>query len=60
VAVPKNKISSSRRDKRRASAFKLDVPELVKCSKCGEYKVNHHVCKACGFYNNREVIKKEA
>ena len=31
---PKNKSSKARRDKRRAN-WKMTVPGLVKCSKCG-------------------------
>ena len=39
---------------------KLDAPALMKCPKCGEYKAPHRVCDNCGYYNGREVIKKEA
>ncbi|MEL4105620.1 50S ribosomal protein L32 [Oscillospiraceae bacterium CM] len=60
MAVPKRKTSSARRDKRRSSHWKLDVPGLVKCSKCGELRLMHRVCKACGTYNGREVIKVSA
>ncbi|MDR1254206.1 MAG: 50S ribosomal protein L32 [Oscillospiraceae bacterium] len=60
MAVPKRKTSKSRRDKRRSSVWKLQFPALVKCSQCGEYKLAHRICKKCGYYNNREVIKKEA
>ena len=48
---PKNKSSKARRDKRRAN-WKMSAPNLVKCSKCG-------VCKACGSYNKKEIIKVE-
>ena len=34
---PKNKSSKARRDKRRAN-WKMSAPNLVKCSKCGEYE----------------------
>ena len=33
---PKNKSSKARRDKRRAN-WKLSLPGMVKCPKCGEY-----------------------
>jgi large subunit ribosomal protein L32 len=60
MAVPKRKTSKARRDKRRSSHWKLETPGLVKCSKCGELRLPHRVCKACGTYNGREVIKIEA
>ena len=60
MAVPKRKISKTRRDKRRSNVWKLDAPTLVACPKCGEYTRPHRVCTACGYYNGREVIKKEA
>jgi len=60
VAVPKRKHSQARRDKRRSNVWKLDAPALMKCPKCGEYKAPHRVCKNCGFYNGREVIKMDA
>ncbi len=59
MAVPKRRISKTRRDKRRSNVWKLDAPTLVKCEKCGEYKRPHRVCSACGFYKGIEVIKKE-
>ena len=55
---PKNKSSKARRDKRRAN-WKMSVPGLVKCSKCGALMMPHRVCKNCGFYKGREVIKMD-
>jgi large subunit ribosomal protein L32 len=60
MAVPKRKQSSARQNKRRSSVWKLNAPALVKCPKCGELTAPHKVCSNCGFYNGREVIKKEA
>lgn len=60
MAVPKRKTSKARRDKRRSSVWKLSAPALVKCSHCSEYTVPHKVCANCGFYDGKEVIKKEA
>ena len=36
MAVPKRKVSKARRDKRRSSHWKLDMPGMVKCPHCGE------------------------
>ena len=53
---PKNKSSKGRRDKRRAN-WKMKTMNLVKCPKCGELVMPHRVCKACGTYNKREIVK---
>ena len=55
---PKNKSSNGRRDKRRAN-WKMSASTLVKCSNCGALTVPHRVCKACGHYNKKEVVKLE-
>jgi large subunit ribosomal protein L32 len=55
MAVPKRKVSKSRRDMRR-SHHRLRTVNLGECSNCGELKLSHHVCQACGYYNGREVI----
>jgi large subunit ribosomal protein L32 len=55
---PKNKSSKARRDKRRAN-WKMSAPNLVKCSKCGALMMPHRVCRACGSYNKKEIIKTE-
>jgi len=60
MAVPKRKTSSARQNKRRSNVWKIDAPTLVKCPKCGEFKTSHRVCRSCGYYNGREVIKIEA
>lgn len=55
MAVPKKKTSKSRRNQRRAHDA-LKVAGSVECPKCGEVKLPHHVCGACGYYKDREVI----
>lgn len=60
MAVPKGKVSKARRDKRRSSVWKLDMPGMIKCPKCGEYNLAHRVCKACGTYRGKEIIKVDA
>jgi large subunit ribosomal protein L32 len=54
MAVPKKKISTSRRGMRR-SHDKLAASVYEECSNCGELKQPHHVCAACGQYKDREV-----
>ncbi len=58
MAVPKKKTSKSKRDKRRAHDA-LKMPAKSTCSNCGEIKLPHHVCEACGFYNGKKVIEVE-
>ena len=60
MAVPKRKHSKARRDKRRNNVWKMDAPELMKCPQCGEYTRPHRLCSNCGYYNGRQVVKKEA
>jgi large subunit ribosomal protein L32 len=59
MAVPKRKVSKARRDKRRAN-WKLVIPGFTKCPQCHELKQPHRVCANCGYYNGKQVIKKEA
>jgi len=56
MAVPQRRTSKTRRDMRRSS-FKLEVPGMVKCDQCGELKLSHRVCKQCGSYKGREIVK---
>ena len=59
MAEPKRRTSKARRDKRRAN-WKLAVPGIIACPQCGELIMPHRVCKTCGYYKGREVIKTEA
>lgn len=55
MAVPKKKVSQSRRNMRRAHEA-LKGSTYAECPNCGELKRPHHVCGACGFYDGREVV----
>jgi large subunit ribosomal protein L32 len=56
MAVPKKKVSKSRRDMRRAHDA-LRASQSEECPNCGELKRPHHVCASCGHYNGREVTE---
>jgi len=59
MAVPRKKVSKSRRNMRR-SHDSLAAPTSIECPNCGELKRPHHVCGACGYYAEREVVEVEA
>jgi len=59
MAVPKRKTSPSKRNMRR-SHHALKVPAFQECKNCGELKIPHNLCVACGHYNGREVVPNEA
>jgi large subunit ribosomal protein L32 len=58
AAVPKRRISRSRRDKRRTH-WKLKAPTVSACSHCGQPARPHRVCTSCGYYRGREYIEPE-
>lgn len=55
MAVPKRKVSPSRRGMRR-SHDALKVEAFGECSNCGELKRPHNLCNHCGHYNGREIV----
>ena len=55
MAVPKQRHTKSRRNKRRMHIF-LQAPSLVACLKCGKPTRPHTVCQNCGFYKGTELI----
>lgn len=59
MAVPKGRVSKSKRDKRKAQSFRIATPSLVACGKCGEFMIPHRVCKSCGSYNKKVVIEMD-
>ena len=58
MANPKRRTSKARRDRRRAHDA-LKRPNTATCDSCGEHKLPHRVCPACGSYRGREVIEVE-
>ncbi len=64
MAVPKKKTSKSKTRTRHSAYRKKQITKLQKrvnlvtCTNCGDQKLNHHVCKACGFYNGTQVVDK--
>lgn len=56
MAVPKRKTSKSKRGMRR-SHHALVPANYSECPNCGDIKLSHHVCKSCGHYKGRIVIR---
>ena len=54
-AVRASSPTSTRRDKRRSSVWKLKAPGLTPCPKCGAMRLSHRMCPECGTYNGRQV-----
>lgn len=55
MAVPKQKTSKARRDKRRAT-HKISAPRLNQCPQCHSPRLPHRVCPVCGTYAGRQVV----
>ncbi len=56
MALPKRKHSKARGRKRRTH-WKLENPNLVKCSQCKQLRLPHQVCNVCGYYRGKQVIE---
>ena len=57
MAVPKHKVSKSRRNMRRANNFKAPSVTLTECPQCHTPVRSHCVCKNCGHYNGARRIE---
>jgi len=55
-ALPKIKISKSRRNRRRAHDS-LDMPAVATCPKCAKSRRPHFLCSYCGHYGEKPVSK---
>ena len=55
MAVPKKKVSRSRRGNRRAHDA-IGFYYIMECPNCRAEKLPHHVCPSCGFYNKKKLV----
>jgi large subunit ribosomal protein L32 len=44
----------------RRSHHALTAKQFQECPNCGELKLPHNLCQACGHYNGREITSIEA
>jgi large subunit ribosomal protein L32 len=58
MAVPFRRTSKTKKRMRRTH-LKKEVGTLTKCPKCGKTLRPHRACTECGYYKEKEVIKKE-
>lgn len=56
MAVPKSKVSKSRRDSRAAN-WKIEAVGLVPCTNCHELIQSHRVCPHCGYYRGVKEVE---
>lgn len=60
MAVPKRR-SSKKRTRTLHANWKLANPAFSECPQCHQLKTPHRVCKACGYYDGKEIVaQKEA
>lgn len=59
MAVQQNRKTRSKRNMRR-SHDALKAVATADCPNCGEPKLPHHVCAACGHYDGREIVTHSA
>ncbi|MDR1101062.1 MAG: 50S ribosomal protein L32 [Clostridiales bacterium] len=59
MAVPKRKTSKAKKKSRRAN-WRLMLPGMSECPNCKATKLTHRVCKVCGYYNGKQVVKKDS
>lgn len=55
MAVPKQRHTKSRRNKRRMHLF-IREPSLGHCTKCAAFVRSHTLCLNCGYYKGEEII----
>ncbi len=56
MAVPKKKVSKSKRDMRR-SHHALEVPAYIEDQESGELRRPHHIDLKTGMYRGRQVLE---
>lgn len=57
MAVPKKRTSRRRRGMRRAHDAITCTAASESCDNCGELKLRHRVCEACGTYRGEQILE---
>ena len=59
MAVPFRRTSKTKKRMRRTHLKKV-ARKITTCPKCGAAIQPHRACMACGYYNGKDVLNKEA
>lgn len=60
MANPRRKHSKARSRHRRAQYYnRLEAPTTKECPNCGETKLMHRACPACGQYRGRQILEQK-
>lgn len=59
MAVPFRRTSKTKKRMRRTH-LKKTIGALTQCPKCGATLRPHRACTECGYYKDKEVIKKDS
>jgi len=59
MAVPKKRTSKSRKGMRRSHDALQFKAAVQVCPDCGEMKLYHHICDACGSYRGQQIVDAE-
>lgn len=61
MAVPRSRLSNHSKNSKRAHHAKKPK-QCTPCSHCGELRLSHRICSACGHYDDRAILhqKEEA
>jgi large subunit ribosomal protein L32 len=55
MAVPRNRLSHARKNKRRSHHAKQPRSTAV-CKHCGADTLPHTLCAACGYYKEKQIL----
>lgn len=61
MAVPKKKSPRYKTNIRKSTYLaKTKAPTLSECPQCHQMKRPHFVCRFCGYYDGKEVLKTKS
>ena len=58
MPVPKRRKSSSKSRMQKSANMKIKSQIYTYCKNCNKEKRPHFLCKHCGQYNSKQILKK--